>query len=346
MPASRLRNILIALVVIVALLWGWPGWLRGSSDSTQQPSQTSQAQQANHTGTTDPNTANNQPQVVIIPTPIPTPHPAIAAPTKTGAGQPPAVSAESVVVIDEASGQVLYGYNEHASAPMASITKIATAIVALEHSQLSDIVKVEYDPAELVDSTAMGCQPGEWYTMEDLLYGLMLPSGNDAALAIANHVAGSKEAFVALMNDKVKELGLTDTHFANPHGLDEKGHYSSAYDMAMLARYGMTTSQEFRNLASAKYWDIHGSKSYRIYNLNRLLQNYDYADGVKIGYTDNAGRTTVASATYEGHRVYVAFLHGSDIVNDVVPLFKYTYTNYEWTSACPTAQISSLAKDR
>jgi D-alanyl-D-alanine carboxypeptidase len=339
-----LRNILIALVVIVALLWGWPGWLRGSSDSTSQSGQTSQAQQANASATS--NASKNQSAAVIIPTPIPTPRPTIAPPLKISSGSVPAVTAESIVVIDEASGQVLYGFNEHASAPMASITKIATAIVALEHSNLNDIVKVKYDPEELVDSTAMGCLPGEWYTMEDLLYGLMLPSGNDAALAIANHVAGSKEAFVGMMNDKVKELGLTDTHFANPHGLDEKNHYSSAYDMAMLARYGMTTSQAFRNLAAAKYWDIHGSKSYRIYNLNRLLQNYQYADGVKIGYTDNAGRTTVASATYEGHRVYVAFLHGSDIVNDVVPMFKYAYSNYEWPAACPTAQISTLAKDR
>jgi D-alanyl-D-alanine carboxypeptidase len=229
---------------------------------------------------------------------------------------------------------------------MASITKIATAIVALEHGKLNDVVKVKYDPNELVDSTAMGCQPGEWYTLEDLLYGLMLPSGNDAALAIANHIAGSKQAFVAMMNDKVRELGLTDTHFVNPHGLDEEGHYSSAYDMAMLARYGMTTNVTFRNLAAAKYWDIHGSKNYRIYNLNRFLQNYDYADGVKIGYTDEAGRTTVASATYEGHRVYVAFLNGGDIVNDVVPMFKYAYTNFQWSSACPTAQPSSLDKNR
>ena len=257
----------------------------------------------------------------------------LVEPVKVGLQDPPQVNAQMVAVIDEGSGQVLYAYNEHQRTPPASITKIATAIVAIEHGNLNSIVKVDYDPTELYDSTAMGCNPGDWFTLEDLLYGLMLPSGNDAALAIANYIAGDEKTFVQMMNDKVRELGLTDTHFVNPHGLHDDDHYTSAYDIAMLARYGMMTSATFRHLAAATYWDVHGSKSYRIFNLNRLLSGdtrYPLADGVKIGYTEQAGRTTVASATKNGHRVYVAALHVGDTVGDIVPLFEWVWNNFEW----------------
>lgn len=314
--------ILVVLVLVVSLQL-WPGWLGGGGDFPPFGGGPDQPVDARPGGTEVART----PTVVVIPGPKQ--NPIIMRPEKIVDVEPPAVNAGQVVVIDEVSGYVLHGVNEHERTPMASTTKIATAIVALERGNLQDIVEVDYDPNELYDSTAMGCNPGEWYTFEDLLYGLMLPSGNDAALAIANHIAGSEEAFVSMMNDKARELGLQDTHFSNPHGLDEPDHYSSAYDMAMLARYGMK-NPTFRDLAEARIWDVQGSKSFRIFNLNRLLWNYEGADGVKIGFTEMAGRATVASATCNGQRVYVALMHAGDIVEDVVPLFDYVFENYRW----------------
>jgi len=329
----RRRTVVSSLLVAAAVfaLLVWPGWIAGSGDGASRRSL-----ESNTTPTRVSQVRAKGDVPTQIPLPVATPTPVLPRPQNVTGASAPWVNAEQIAVVDDLSGELIYGRNEHERTPMASVTKIATAIVALEHGNLQDIVRVNYDPNELYDSTAMGCNPGEWYTLEDLLYGLMLPSGNDAALAIANHIAGSKDAFVALMNEKVRELGLNDTHFVNPHGLDEAGHYSSAYDMAMLARYAMK-NPDFRKLASAKLWDVRGSKSYRIFNLNRFLWNYEGADGVKIGYTEGAGRTTVASASRGGHRVYVSFMHGGDIVKDVVPLFDYVFKNFEWRYPVPGA---------
>ncbi len=266
------------------------------------------------------------------PTPVPpTPIPTTAPPTKTGQAPAPPVNAASVVVIDEGSGQVLYEKDSHQRRPPASITKIVTAIVALDRADPGARVKASFDQSELVDSTLMGLRVGDELSLEDLLYGLMLPSGNDAALAIATYVGGSKAQFVQMMNDKVRELGLKDTQFRNPHGLDEDGHYTSAYDITMLARYGMRRYPLFARLAAARVWTVRSSRGpWDVYNLNRLLGSYQGADGVKIGYTDNAGRTIVASATRNGHRVYVGLLHCGDIVLDTTPLLNWAFDNYTW----------------
>ncbi len=256
--------------------------------------------------------------------------PTRAAPTNTGASAPPQVNAWSVAVIDEESGALLYSRDPHRRMAPASLTKIFTALVALKHGDLGQNIKVQFDQAELVDSTLMGIKPGDTYTLEDLLYGLMLPSGNDSALAIANVIGGSESHFAVMMNSQAADLGLTDSHFVNPHGLDSPTHYSSAFDLAMAARYGMTHYEEFRSLAKARTWEVHGTNDYWLFNLNRFLRSYNGSDGVKIGYTDNAGRAIVASATRNGHRVYVALLHCGDIVSDSVPLFNWVFANYTW----------------
>jgi D-alanyl-D-alanine carboxypeptidase (penicillin-binding protein 5/6) len=224
----------------------------------------------------------------------------------------------------------VYGKEAHRALSPASITKIFTSIVALEHGRLSQNITVQFDESQLADSTLMGIHPGEIYSLEDLLYGLMLPSGNDAALAIANAIGGSVPQFVAMMNAKAAELSLRDTHFANPHGLDAPGHVTSAYDVTMAARYGMTHFSEFRELVSARSWQVNGTRSFTVYNLNRFLRSYPGADGVKIGYTDAAGKTIVASATRDGHRVYVALMHCGDIVADATPLFDWMFANLSW----------------
>ena len=256
-------------------------------------------------------------------------------PLQTGSAPPPDVRARSIAVVDEASGALLYGRDPHLRLAPASLTKIFTALVALQKGQLSQRITARFDPHQLTDSTLMGIRPGETYTLEDLLYGLMLPSGNDAALAIANGVAGSEERFVALMNDQVAALGLADTHFVNPHGLDAPGHYASAYDLAVAARYAMTHYPVFRELARARSWTVHGTRSFTVFNLNRFLWSYPGADGVKIGYTESAGHTIVASATRNGHRVYVVLLDCHDIVDDTVPLFNWVFSTFTWPGDAP-----------
>jgi hypothetical protein len=257
-------------------------------------------------------------------------NPAAGAPVQTHATPAPNVDALAIAVIDEQSGAVLYSRDPHRQLAPASVTKIFTALVALKYGDLRQNVTVQLDQSQLSDSTLMGINPGETYSLEDLLYGLMLPSGNDAALAIANAIGGSETHFVALMNEQTAALGLTDSHFVNPHGLDAPGHQTSAYDVAMAARYGMTHYPEFQRLAAARSWDVTGSRSFTVYNLNRFLRSYAGADGVKIGYTDAAGRTIVASATRNGHRVYVALLHCGDIVADTAPLFDWVFSSFSW----------------
>jgi D-alanyl-D-alanine carboxypeptidase (penicillin-binding protein 5/6) len=170
--------------------------------------------------------------------------------------------------------------------------------------------------------------PGQSVTLETLLYGLMLPSGNDAAIAIAKHVGGSEQRFVQMMNEKAQALGLRDTQFKNPHGLDTDGHYSSAYDLAVMARHGMQNPR-FYALSSARHWNGDG---FDLWNLNRLLGVYAGADGVKPGFTDNAGRCLVGSAVRDNHRVIVAVLRSQDPTNESRSLLDYAFDSFRWTS--------------
>ncbi len=272
-------------------------------------------------------TATAKPAPTYTATPPPTPTP--GAPVKTGSQQEPSIPAPFAVAIDAKSGAVLYARNIHGRVAPASLTKIVTALVAIEHGDLDEWVAVEFDDEELFDSTLMGIRNGEWYTLRDLLYGLMLPSGNDSALAIANHIAGSEEQFAELMNIKVGQLGLTDSHFVNPHGLDEPDHFSSPYDMAMIARHALNNSF-FVSLSEARTWDVNGTRGYTIYNLNRLLGNYPGADGVKVGYTEAAGPSIVGSATRDGNQAIVAFMGGRDTAAESIVLLNYLFENYTW----------------
>ena len=272
-------------------------------------------------------TAASTPAPTHTVTPAPTPTP--AAPAKTGPQPEPSIPAPFAVAIDARSGAILYARNMHGRVAPASLTKIVTALVAIERGDLDEWVAVEFDDEELYDSTLMGIRNGEWYTLRDLLYGLMLPSGNDSALAIANHISGSEEQFAELMNIKVGQLGLTDSHFVNPHGLDEPDHYSSPYDMAMITRYALNNSF-FVRLSRARTWDVNGTRGYTIYNLNRLLGNYPGADGVKVGYTEAAGPSIVASATRDGNQAIVAFMGGRDTAGESILLFDYIFENFTW----------------
>ncbi len=244
----------------------------------------------------------------------------------------PTVTAAHVAIVDDASGKLLYGLDEHAQVPEASVTKIATTIVALERQpDLTQTYTTTVSATEMANrdgSSVMGLEPGEQVTLATLLNGMMLPSGNDAAEQVAISIGGDRQTYVNWMNQEAAALGLKDTHFQNPSGMDEDGHYSSAYDMAMLARYAMR-NDTFRSLAGTLSYTGDGFGP--MHNLNRLLGVYKGTDGVKIGYTDNAHKTYVASVTRDGHRVFVSLMHSEDLVTDGERLFDWVWNNYTWT---------------
>ena len=237
----------------------------------------------------------------------------------------------SGLLFDADTGRVLWRHKPARVLPIASLTKMMTALLVAD--RLGPRARVPITRQALrYRGSGVGLLPrGKRIRTETLLYGLMLPSGNDAAIAIARHLAGSEEQFIDWMNARVQTMGLRNTHFKNPHGLDEDGHYSSAYDMVMLAREGMR-DPFFRQLAAAPDWRATGAlRNYRMENLNRLIGQYPGADGVKIGYLGPANRTSVVSATRDGHRVYAAVMRSRDLVGDGSALLDYAFESYSWS---------------
>jgi D-alanyl-D-alanine carboxypeptidase len=245
-------------------------------------------------------------------------------------GPPPSVTAASVAIVDDASGELLYGSQPHARLAPASVTKIATTIVALERGgDLDQQVLVSVSGSAMAardGSSIMGLEPGEVVSLRTLLYGMMLPSGNDAAEQVALMLGGSRERYVDWMDQKLAELDLRNTHFVTPSGMDAPGHYASAYDMAMLARYAMH-NPSFRAMAGAATYQGDG---YFFRNLNRLIGTYAGADGVKIGFTGRARRTMVASVTRDGHRVYVGLMRSDNLVGDSTALLNWALRSFRW----------------
>jgi serine-type D-Ala-D-Ala carboxypeptidase (penicillin-binding protein 5/6) len=255
----------------------------------------------------------------------------LAAPVRKPDAVNPEPTTDHVVVVDGASGAVLYAENAFEPVAPASLTKIMTAILGLEYGILDQPVKIDVVAATMTESTLMGLEPWFDVTMEDLLYGLMLPSGNDAALAIGRHVSGSDAAFAELMNQKAEWLGLKSTHFVNPHGLDAPRHYSSPYDMVVMARYAMQYPK-FREIVAAPSYAISRSNiAYTVYNLNPLLGAFPEADGVKTGFTDDAGRALVGTAERNGHRLYVAFMRSdAGTAYDGRLLLEWAFNSFTW----------------
>lgn len=246
------------------------------------------------------------------------------------ADEPPAIAAKAAVLIDAATGQVLFEKNVHERRAPASTTKMMTALVTLEHARLDDVVTAGPDVKTVIPSI-IGLEPGDKLTVEQMLYGLLLPSSNDAAVALADHVAGSIPKFAAMMNAKAAELGLKDTHFVTPHGLDVDGHYSSAYDLAMIARAAMQ-NPTFEKIVSTREYRIEGPPAWLFRSLNDLLGAYPGADGVKTGYTDNAGHCLVFSAMRDGRRAISVVLDGDAVWTDSTALMDYFFANYSWES--------------
>lgn len=241
-----------------------------------------------------------------------------------------AVSAKAAILMHADSGRVLYEKNADEHMLIASTTKIMTAIVVLEHCELDDLVEVDSRSAG-IEGSSMYLKAGESYTVEDLLYGLLLVSGNDAASALALHVADSMEEFAELMNAKAAELGMTESSFKNAHGLDEEGHYSTAHDMAKLAAYCMG-NEDFARIAGTV---SHTVGEQTLVNHNRLLREYDGCLGLKTGYTMAAGRTLVTCAERDGARYVCVTLNDPDDWDDHKALYDWAFANYSFAEVIP-----------
>ena len=253
----------------------------------------------------------------------------------------PEVSAKSAVVIDAGSGKILYAKDAHSPRGMASTTKIMTALVALENSALDRLVSV--DPRACgVEGSSVYLFENEKITMESLLYALMLQSANDAAEAIAYAICDEMEDFVALMNQKANEMGLVSTHFDNPHGLDGETHYTTAYELALIAAKALE-NETFAEIVSTvkKTIPLHNGEATRLLvNHNRLLKEYDDIIGVKTGYTKKCGRTLVSAAQREGVRLICVTLDDGNDWADHRNLLDYGFSLYKENTIANTGEFS------
>ena len=240
-------------------------------------------------------------------------------------------SATSSILMDMDSGRIIYGNNSHEVRSVASISKIMTAILAIESKKLDKTVKVSDVVLEAYGS-GIYIKPGEKLTLQDLVYGLMLRSGNDAALMIAEYVSGSVPKFVEKMNQKAQEIGMKQTTFHNPSGLDEEdevGNFSTAYDMAILTSYAMKNKTYQKIVGTKKYTLKTNKNTYVWYNKNKLLTNYENTTGGKTGFTKKARRTLVSTTSKDQLNFVVVTLNDGNDFQDHENLHEYGFTYYK-----------------
>lgn len=257
------------------------------------------------------------------------------------------VSAHSAILMEQESGRVLFEKDAYKPRRIASITKIMTAILAIESGKMDEMVTVS-EKAVRTEGSSIYLKPGEKIKLEHLVYGLMLRSGNDAAVAIAEHIGGSLDGFVFLMNQKAEEIGMKNTHFANPHGLDDhENHYSTAYDMALLTRYAMI-NKEYVKISGTKVhkapnptenWDRKWT------NKNRLLSDYEYCTGGKTGFTKRAKRTLVTTATKGELDLIAVTLNGPDDWKDHTQMYEMGFYTYKMAEVLPKGFVKEI-KDK
>lgn len=260
---------------------------------------------------------------------------------------PPPIMASSAALLDADTGQWLYLKNPDQQRAMASTTKIMTALLAIQSGNLNRLVRVSKAAAQ-IGCTCMGLSAGERVPLIELLYGLLLPSGNDAAMTIADGVAGSQQAFVAMMNAEAIHLGMVNTHYVTPHGLDEPGHYSSARDLALLARVASQVPL-LERIAMTRHIDIPASPTHGRYvldNINYFAFWYPGANGIKPGWTGNAGLCLVESVRRFGHHLIAVVMNTPNLYTDIRDLFDYGFHDFTWipsgrTGDTPTQTVSA-----
>ncbi|HHU42877.1 MAG: D-alanyl-D-alanine carboxypeptidase family protein [Bacillota bacterium] len=233
-----------------------------------------------------------------------------------------------MAVVEVTTKRTLFESNANQRMPMASTTKAMTALVVLENSELDEMVTVPRQ-AVGVEGSSIYLKEGEKLTVKELLYGLMLRSGNDAAVALALHVGGSLDGFANMMNEKAKQLGLKNTHFTNPHGLHDDNHYTTAYDLAICSAYAMQ-NKDFAEIVGAKSYTINSPQGKRyLVNKNKILTTYEGGTGVKIGFTKKAGRCLIASSEREGLKVVAVVLNCGPMFQECSRLMDKAHNEYK-----------------
>lgn len=244
----------------------------------------------------------------------------------------PETVADAHAVVDVQTGRILASKNGDTPMEMASTTKVMTALLAVESGRLDEVVTIPPE-ASGVEGSSIYLKPGEQFTLRALTYGLMLRSGNDAAEAIAIHLAGGVEQFSGMMNEKARALGCNNTNFTNPHGLHADNHYTTANDLAIITAYAMRNA-DFREIVSTKYTEVDpsGEGEHRVFqNKNKLLWNFDGATGVKTGYTKDSGKCLVGSAERNGTHVVAVVLNCSRMWDDTMALMEDALASYGMT---------------
>lgn len=242
------------------------------------------------------------------------------------ASEEPIITAKSAIVMDAATGKVLYAKDAEAKRYPASTTKMMTLIVALENGNLDDVIEAS-EKASKTEGSSLWLEHGEKLTLRDLLYGVMLVSGNDATVAVAEHIAGSVDAYAKLMTKKAHEIGAVHTSFTNSSGLPDPNHYSTAHDLAMIAAYGYKNPlfEEFVSTKSKIIPWAMNDFGRELFNENRMLWLYEGGNGVKTGYTDAAGRCLVSGAKREGVQLVAVVLDSEFMWNDSIALLDYSF---------------------
>lgn len=239
----------------------------------------------------------------------------------------PEIWAKSYIVIDADSGRIIGSKNANVKLPMASTTKIMTTILSIDKiKNLNKIVEIP-ESCTNIEGSSLYLKPKQKVKILDLLYGTMLRSGNDAALALAN-IAGKndEEKFIVMMNEKADELGAYNTNFINPNGLHDNEHYTTAYDLALISKYAMK-NDIFREIVSAKQYKAESLNTI-LYNKNKVVHQYEFGSGIKIGYTKVAGRCLVASAKKDNTEIIVVVLNDNNWFKDSYQLFDWAFENY------------------
>lgn len=251
----------------------------------------------------------------------------------------PKVGARAAILVDARTGQILYEKNAFLQMDPASVTKMMTALLVIQHGHLNRIVTIS-KRADYTPGSSLHIQEREQYTRRDLLKGLLMRSGNDASVALAESDAGSVERFVAQMNVKAQELGAFNTAFENPNGLTEPGHYSSAYDLALIARTALAQPlfQEIVRTQVDHVTELRRHRSRSIHNTNRLLYGFPGADGVKTGTTDAAGKCLVASATRSQRQLIAVVLNSPDRWQDASRLLNWGFRHWSVVQAVVPGQ--------
>lgn len=265
----------------------------------------------------------------------------LTLPITADAAEEPGVSAQSAILISADDGTVIYEKNAHEQLAMASTTKIMTALLTLEEAERSGNPAVEITEEMVrVEGSSMGLLAGNRLTLTSLAEGMLLASGNDAANSAALYLGGSQEGFGELMNARAQELGMTETHFVTPSGLDDEAHYSTAYDMALLARAALE-NPEFARIAGSAHLQVEflePAQKLSYANHNKLLRMYEGCIGVKTGFTKKAGRCLVSAARREGTTLIAVTLNAPDDWNDHTAMLDYgfaTVKTLELTGSCP-----------